>query len=186
MQRLADTQTCMANKRIDPKYLLLGKILRPHGVKGELRTQILTDYPERLQADDTVYLGHDPTQNQATAYTVQSTRFHKDYLLLLFKEIQGRNEADLLRGQYVMIDFDHAVPLADDEFYLYEIIGLTVQLQDGTPLGTIQDVLETGANDVLVVEGSRRYLIPVVFGHYILNIDLDGGQIRVDWDPEYS
>lgn len=141
--------------RLNPQYLILGEILRPHGVRGELRMRVLTDYPERIMEVETVYIGNDPNA-LAEPYQVRSARFHKDYLLIAFDEIPDRTAAEAYRGLYIMIDLQHAVPLEDDEYYLYEVIGMQVNTTDGTEVGTISDVIETGANDVFVVK-SRRF-----------------------------
>jgi 16S rRNA processing protein RimM len=171
----------MPAKRINkPQYLLIGEILRPHGIRGELRLKILTDYPERVAKIKTVYLGKDATDDAAIPYKVQSARLHQQFLLLTLAEVQDRNEAETLRGQFVMIGIDDAVPLEDDEIYLYELIGLTVKTDTGEELGTIQDVLETGANDVYVVS-SRKYgevLIPA-HDETVLEIDMDSETVTV-------
>lgn len=172
----------MSDKRIQqPHYLILGEILRPHGIRGELRIKVQTDYPERLVNDlKTVYLGSDPKESHAEAYTIQSARFHQDYILLQLEEVQDRNTAELLRGQFVMVDFDNAVPLEEDEFYLFELIGLTVKTTSGEELGTIQDVMETGANDVYVVKG-RKYgelLIPA-HDETLVDVDVEAGIVTM-------
>jgi 16S rRNA processing protein RimM len=171
----------MATNRIEkPDYLIIGEILRPHGIRGELRLKILTDYPERISKIKTVYIGHDATQSDVPSYSVQSARLHQQFLLLTLKEVQDRNEAETLRGQLVMVDIDDAVPLEDDEIYLYELIGLTVKTETGQELGTIKDVLETGANDVYVVS-SRQYgelLIPA-HEETIIEIDTDAETVTV-------
>lgn len=167
--------------RLEPHYLILGEVLRPHGVRGEIRMKVRTDYPERLLNEiEAVYLGKDPLEPQATPYTIQTARFHKDYLLIKFDNIRNRDEAELLRGQLVMIDVDTAVPLEDDEFYLYEVLGLAVQTTTGVALGTIVDVIETGANDVYVVNGSTygRLLIPA-HEETIVSLDFEAGNITM-------
>ncbi len=164
-----------------PYYLILGEILRPHGVRGELRVRALTDYPERVAKIKTVYIGRDPMEPEATPYTVQASRMHQDYLLLKLHEIPDRNDAEPLRGFFVMVDFENAVPLEEDEFYLYEVIGLRAYTPDGEWLGTVNNVIETGANDVYVVNGSRygELLLPV-HEETLVSIDFDAGKITLD------
>ena len=171
----------MAKKSNKPNYLILGKIVRPHGIRGELRMKIMTDYPERLVNElKTVYIGTNPNQSDAEAYTIKSARFHKDFMLLTLDDIADRNEAERFRNQLVMIDIEHAVPLEDGEVYLYELIGLTVKTDDGKTLGTIKDVIETGANDVYVIR-SREYgelLIPI-HDETLLKIDTEAEIVTV-------
>ncbi|MCA9912676.1 MAG: 16S rRNA processing protein RimM [Anaerolineae bacterium] len=164
-----------------PYYLILGEILRPHGVRGELRVRVLTDYPERVAKIKTVYIGNDPTETEADPYSVQAARLHQDYLLLKLAEIADRNEAETLRGLYVMIDLENAVPLEEDEFYLYEVIGLRAYTQHGEWLGTVNNVIETGANDVYVVNGSKHgeLLLPI-HEETLVEIDFDEGKITLN------
>jgi len=146
-----------------PDYLVIGEVLRPHGVQGELRIRILTDYPERIAELPTVYLGADVESPNLKPYPVAGMRMHQNYGLLRLKGIDNRDKADRLRGQLIMVDIDHAVPLEEGEFYLYELLGLEVRTEEGETLGTISEVIETGANDVYVVDSPRygEVLIPV-------------------------
>lgn len=164
-----------------PEYLAVGEILRPHGIRGELRMRILTDYPERLISDvKTIYLGAKADSTDVQPYTIKNGRFHKDYLLLTLQEVKDRNDAESLRGRFVLVAHDDAVPLEDGEYYLYQIMGLSVHTSDGKVLGDIRQIIETGANDVYVVK-SREYgevLIPA-HDETIVNINFDEKVITV-------
>ncbi len=171
----------MAKDKQAPKYLTLGKILRPHGIRGEMRMQILTDYPDRLINElKRIYIGQKVTDDNADLYTLKSARFHKDFLLITLAEINDRNDAETLRGKMVMIDIDNAVPLDEGEFYLYQLIGLTVQTEDKTILGQLKEVIETGANDVYVVKG-REYGEVLLPAHEetLINIDFEAKLITM-------
>lgn len=161
-------------QRPRPEYLVLGEILRPHGVRGELRMRIITDFPERLQQLDVVYLASSLDSDRVRPYELESVRFHQEYALLQFKEIENRDTADLLRGQLVLIDLASAVPLDEDEYYLYEIIGLQVRTEDGQSLGHITDILETGANDVYILHSEKfgELLVPA-HDETIIDINFD-------------
>ncbi|MCU0480845.1 MAG: ribosome maturation factor RimM [Anaerolineae bacterium] len=147
-----------------PPFLLLGKILRPHGIRGELRVQLMTDYPERITNLKKIAIGESPTSSKAKFYTVEFMRLHQDYGLLKLKTVDDRNAAELFRELFVMVKTEDAVPLADDEVYLYQLIGMTVKTDEGEIIGTLADVLETGANDVYVVKSDTggEILIPVI------------------------
>lgn len=149
------------DKRKHPEYLILGEILRPHGVRGEIRMRIITDYPERLHELKTLYLGKSTDDPNKESITLKSVRFHKEYALLTIQGISDRSKADTLRGKTVMIGIEDAVPLEEGEYYLFELIGLTV-IADGENIGDIKEVLQTGANDVYIVDGPRygELLIP--------------------------
>ncbi len=163
-----------------PQYLLLGEIVRPHGVRGELKMRVLTDYPERIAQLEAVYLAATPDAKHPARYTVGGLRMHQGDALLTLKQITDRNQAELLRGMYVMVDVRDAVPLENDEVYLFQLIGMEVRTIDGESLGKITDVLETGANDVYVVQGSAygEVLIPVT-SETIIRTDTDAGVVTI-------
>ena len=157
----------------DPKYLLIGEVLRPHGIIGEVKTKILTHYPERLSRLKTVYLTPSVDSNKITEYSLERVRMHQGYALLKFKGIDDRDQADLLRQLVVMIAVGDAVPLDEGEHYLYQLVGLTVQIEGGETLGTLTEVLETGANDVYIVDSPKygEVLIPAT-SETILSTDI--------------
>jgi len=154
----------MPDARPTPEYLVLGKIVRPHGVRGELRMFVMTDYPERLAQLEQVYLSKDEAGSHVTPYALENVRLHQDYALLTLEGIDDRDQAEPLRQLFVLIDLDNAVPLEEGEFYLYELIGIEVSTIEGEHLGRLTDVIETGANDVYVVETERygEVLIPAI------------------------
>jgi 16S rRNA processing protein RimM len=162
-----------------PNYLLVGEILRPHGVRGELRMRIRTDHPERIGELEQILLGRD-IEGKLTPYPVEHLRMHQGYGLLKLKGVDDRDRADTLRGYYVLIDREDAVPLAEDEIYLYQLIGLNVTTDEGELLGTLVDILETGANDVYVIDSPTygEVLIPDI-DETILDIDIAAGTMTV-------
>lgn len=164
-----------------PPFLLIGEVLRPHGVRGEIKIRLLTDYPERVNDLDSVFLGKNPEDNKAKTYPVQSMRMHQGYGLLTLKNIRDRDSADRLRGLLVMIRTEDAIPLEDDEIYLYQLIGMRVETQDGNLLGIIKEVLETGANDVYIIDSDQHgeLLIPVT-DDTIVETDTDNNRIIVN------
>jgi 16S rRNA processing protein RimM len=166
--------------RPDPKYLLIGQLLRPHGVRGELRMRVLTDYPERLEQLKSVYLSDDPDDENPQPYKIKHVRMHQDVALILFEKAPTRNDAERLRDLYVMVDFENAVPLEEDEIYLFQLIGMEVETESGDKLGIIADVLETGANDVYVVDSPQygEVLIPIT-DETLVNTDVDANKVVV-------
>ncbi len=160
----------------EPEFLAVGKILRPHGVRGEMRFAMWTDFPERLSAGVRVYLGkdHHPAQ-------IKSLRGHESEPLIAFEEFKDREEVGSLRNQVVYVRTADLPPLPEDEIYLHQLIGLRViRDDDASLLGTIAEILETGANDVWVVrrDNGPDLLIPDVES-VVLKIDLGRAEIRV-------
>ncbi len=164
-----------------PRYLLLGEILRPHGIRGELRMRVLTDFPERIPTLAAVYIGVGPASPDVKPYQVEHMRMHQAYGLLKLQGVEDRSQAELLRDLLVMVPLENAVPLEPGEFYLYQLIGLAVETVDGEALGTLRDVIETGANDVYVVASPAHgeVLLPAT-DEVIVRVDIAAGVMVVN------
>jgi len=164
------------SSRVKPSYLVIAEVLRPHGVRGEVRVRLLTDYPERLQPGKCLYLGTSAEQSNAEPWTLARARLQEDYGILQFETITNRSEVEHWRGKYLMVPLDDAVPLEEDEFYAYQLIGLTLLTESGRVVGEINSIMETGANDVLVVKSSEygEILVPDIPGMWI-ELDFDAG-----------
>lgn len=133
----------------DPNYRLVGRVLRPHGVRGEVRVELFSDELDLVERE-TFLLGR--RVSQLETYGVEGVRVHQGRLLLKFVGVDDRDEADALRGLEVYIPRAELPPLAENEFYLYELVGMGVVLETGERFGVVKDVLRTGgANDVFVV-----------------------------------
>lgn len=158
----------------EPAFLAIGRILRPHGVRGEVRVEIHTDFPERFGVYQRVYLGpgHRP-------YEIEGHRFHQGRVLLKFREVIDRTAAGELRGQWVYIAVEDAVPLAEGEVYLHDMLGLRVETVEGEELGEVADIIETGANPVYVVRGLQGEILIPDIPDVIEAIDLEGGELIV-------
>lgn len=163
-----------------PAFLLIGEVLRPHGVQGELKVRVLTEYPERIATVPALYLAAGVDAPRPREVHVQSLRMHQGFALIKFREYPDRTAVERLRGQFLMVRIEDAVPLDEGEFYLYQVIGLPVCTEDGLELGVVTEVLETGAYDVYVVSGGDRgeILIPVT-PDTILSTDIAGRLITV-------
>lgn len=167
----------MPEKQPEPRYLAIGRILRPHGVRGELRAEILTDYPDRVQAvfarqRRVLYVGR-----ERQPFTLTGVRFHQNAMLLTFEECKTRDEADALRGALVEIPLEDAVPLEAEEYYHFQLVGMQVETEDGDVLGDIVDVFTApGANDVFVVHGTRGEILIPVIEDVVISLDVAAGR----------
>jgi 16S rRNA processing protein RimM len=148
-------------------------VSRPHGVRGEIRVEIITEYPERLSLHADFYLAHPDSPTTVRRYQVEKVRIHRDVALLKLAGCDDRNTADELRGLLVQIPIEDAVPLEEGEYYLYQIIGVRVETEDGEGLGQVVDVIETGANDVYVVRGPRGEVLLPAIEDVVLDLDLE-------------
>ncbi len=149
-----------------PQFLILARILRPHGVRGDFVVQIVTDFPDRLNDLDAVYVGTDPSDPRRLAeqHVTWARRHRNDQWLIHLEGIDDRDEADHFRSQYICVSLADAVPLEADEVYLFQVIGLDVHTVEGENLGKVVDIIETGANDVYVIRGEAygEILIPAI------------------------
>ncbi len=133
-----------------PKHIVVGEILRPHGVRGEVRMRLNTDYPEHLASLKSLFLANSADDAKLSEVELQNVRFHKAYALLTLAGCRSREEADKLRGKLALIAMEDAIPLQPGEYYLSQLIGMSVR-DRGRPIGVVEEVLQTGANDVYVV-----------------------------------
>jgi 16S rRNA processing protein RimM len=159
----------------EPGFLAVGKLRRPHGVHGDILMEVLTDFPERLQAGKTLYLG-----DAHTPLELISIRHHQDLLILHFSGYSSPEQVSDLRNMIVYVLTQEVPPLPEGDYYQHQLIGLLVVNEQGEVIGTIQEILETGANDVLVTRtpSGKELLIPVI-DSVMLNIDLPQRQVQV-------
>ncbi len=156
----------------EPRYLAVGQVQRPHGVRGEVRVEVLTDYPERLELHDAFYLAHPYSPESARRYPVERLRLRQDVILLKLGGCDDRNAAEALRGMLVQIPIEEAVPLEEGEYYFHQLLGVQVETEGGEQLGQVVEVLDTGANDVYVVQGPRGEVLLPAIGDVVLELDL--------------
>ena len=164
----------------EPEFLAVGKLRRPHGVRGEMLMSIWTDFPERLQPDTQVYVGE-----SCQPYQINTIRDHRQDMIISFDGFTSRDDVGHLRNQVVFVRASSIPVLPDDGIYLHQLIGLKVISDEGeTVLGIVTEIIETGANHVLLVrrEGRGDLLIPDI-DPVVLNINLDKGEILVHLLP---
>jgi 16S rRNA processing protein RimM len=159
--------------------LVVGRIVRAHGVRGEMRVEVLTELPERLTWLERVYLSRDPDDENPQPAAITGVRFHKGQALLTFDGTGSREEADALRSTYLLVPVGEAIPLEEDEYYLYQLEGLEVVTDEGERLGVIKEVLETGANQVFVVAGPAGELLLPNTQEVVQEIDVEAGRMTV-------
>ena len=157
-----------------PEYLTIGRIAAPRGLRGEVKVEILTDFPDRFSLLDRVYLGpgHVP-------YQLEGFRRDKQWALLKFRGHDTRESVENLRSLLVDIPASQAMPLGPDEHYEYQIVGLQVWTEDEQLLGRVDEILFTGGNDVYVVKGAGKEILIPVINDVVLDIDLEAGRILV-------
>ncbi len=158
-----------------PEFLAIGLLGRMHGVEGEIRMKVLTDFPERIQARTQVFIGEDHQPAR-----VRRVRWQNEDLLVVFDNYENRQAAAELRNQMVYVRTQDLPALAEGEYYHHQLIGLRVFDETHLLLGQVSEILSTGSNDVLVVDAENRkeILVPIL-EDTILEVDTGLGEMSV-------
>lgn len=151
------------------RYLEAGEVVGTHGVKGEVKIYPWADGPEFLLDFDQLYLDGKP-------FEVSSARVHKSVVLVKFQGVDDIETAQKLRGRTVTIDREE-IQLEEGAAFIADLIGLPVY-SEGRRIGVLKEVLTLPGNDVYVVEGEQRYMIPAV-SEFLEKVDAEGGEIHV-------
>lgn len=144
-----------------PQFLIIGKIKRVHGIKGEVQLQVLTDYPEKIRAGLVVFIAGTEGERRLIVEKARSTN---NALILKFEEVNHRDEAEALKGATIEIPFEAAEKLPPGSYWYHDVIGILVYDTSGAFLGRVTDILRTGSNDVYLVksEAGREFYIPAI------------------------
>ena len=157
--------------------LRVGVITSPHGIKGEVKVFPTTDDAKRFKELKKFILD---TGKEYIPMEIEHVKFFKNMVILKFKGYDNINEIEKYKSRDLLITRDQAVDLEPDEYFITDLIGLAVVSDQGVELGTLKDVLETGANDVYVVamKDGKELMLPAI-GDCILNVDLEQGRMEV-------
>lgn len=157
--------------------LQVGIITSAHGVRGEVKVYPTTDDPRRFRRLKEVVLD---TGKEKMNLEIEGVKFFKQFVILKFKGLDNINDIEKYRQKSLYVTRKNAVRLQRDEYFIADLIGLKVQDEDGKELGTVKDVIETGANDVYEVEmaDGKSLLLPAI-KQCILNVDVENGTMQV-------
>ena len=155
----------------------VGVIANTHGVRGEVKVFPTTQEPERFKKLKDVILD---TGKEKIDLEVKGVRFFKNLVIVKFKGIDNINDIEMYKGRDLWVPREEAQELDEDEYYIGDLIGMEVVLEDNTHFGTLKDVMETGANDVYVVElpDHQEVLLPAI-KECILDVDLEENVMTV-------
>ena len=156
-----------------PGYIAVGLVRGSHGLNGELKVEPLTDHPHRFQRGATLQAGD-------RSFTVRSSRVHQKALLLQIEGIATRTQAEALRDLLLEVPESELPALAEGEYYRYQLIGIEVVDGDGRSLGRIEEVLDTGANDVYAVRNADGELLLPAIDTVIKQVVVVAGRMVVD------
>ncbi|MFQ5605346.1 MAG: ribosome maturation factor RimM [bacterium] len=144
-----------------PANIVIGVIVKAHGLKGEVKVKPITDDPQRYRQLKSVII--EPRDGENFTLSISKVSLRGDFVYLFFEEVHSREKAEKLHGAFVCIKREDVLPLDEEHFYHFEIIGFTVKTFSGQILGTVREVMDLPANAVLVVQkDAQEYLIPVI------------------------
>lgn len=155
-------------------YIAIGHVAALFGVKGEVKVTLATDFPERFQGLETVYLGP-----EARPVRMLSSRPHQGSLLVRFEGYHDRDTAQTLQGLWIQVPQADILPLGEGEHYVFQLVGLRVLTTDGRDLGVIEEILSTPANEVFVVRGETGEVLVPYINDVIAEERLDAGEIII-------
>lgn len=157
--------------------LKVGVITTTHGVRGEVKVFPTTDEAERFLELDYVLLD---TGRELRRLEIQNVKFFKNLAILKFKGIDNINDIEMYKGRDLWIPREEGQELAEDEYYVADLIGMQVVLENGTVFGTLKDVMETGANDVYVINTKDKgeVLLPAI-RECILDVNVEENTMTV-------
>lgn len=150
-------------------------MLKAWGFRGELKIEILTDFPDRFASLSKVFLGED-----AKPFSVELARLHGRAALLKLQGIDTPEDAAKWRDALVQVARSEAVPLPEGQLYLYQVLGLVVKTTKGETIGKIVQVLDTGANDVYVIQSDTREILIPAIPSVIKETDLELGEMIIE------
>lgn len=165
----------IANRSTSEDYLAIARFTAPHGVHGDLRAEVLTDFPDRFEGTRQVYVGEEHRLMEVQRAVVERRR-----VLLKLGGVDTREAAQQLVGHYVYVPEAEAVHLPPGWYFWHQILGMRVQSTDGVELGSVAEVLQTGSNDVYVVRGQGKEILLPATQDVVRSIDVEQGLMTVE------
>lgn len=167
---------------VEARRVVIGRIGGPYGVRGWVKVYSYTEPREEILTHRQWWVH---MAGEWRPLALVEGRPHGKTIVARLADYDDRDAVQALTGCEIGVPRSTLAALAPDEFYWSDLQGLRVLTQDGVELGVVDHLLETGANDVLVVKGERERLIPYVRGQVVTDVDLGQGVMRVEWDPEF-
>ena len=157
--------------------LQVGVISSTHGVRGEVKVFPTTDDPRRYKKLKKVYLD---TGREFLPLEIQGVKFFKQFVIVKFKGIDNINDIEMYRGKSLLVDRENAVPLKEDEYFIADMVGIEVFTEDGEKFGVLKEVMETGANDVYIIDSMKHgeVLVPAI-KQCILDVNIEERRMEI-------
>lgn len=157
------------------QLLTIGKIVAPHGVRGDVRVIPLTETPQRFFESDSLRI------DTVGMKKVEFVRWHKQFILIKFSGIDTMNDAETLRNKEIVITMQELGPAPAGRYYVFDLIGLQVFDTKGDNIGELRDVIDTGANDVYIIKtvNNKELLVPAIKS-VIQEVDIENKKMIIE------
>lgn len=159
-------------KQAAQPYLVVGQIVAPHGIRGEVKVEVMSDNPDRFKTGAELYLSSTPEGTDARPVKLATSRPHQNRMLVRLSSTADRNAAEQLRGLYLLIPEAEAMALGEHENFAHDLIGLRVETTAGEALGEIVEIVFTPANDVYVARGEAGEVLLPATREVVRSVDL--------------
>ena len=156
--------------------LQVGVITTTHGIRGEVKVFPTTDDPRRFEELPSILLD---TGKELCELEIQRVKYFKQFVILKFRDVDDINEIEPYNGKSLYLTRDMAVPLEENEYYIADLIGMDVFLEDGSLFGRIKDVLETGSNDVYIVQTQEKEVLITDIKDCILTVAVESTKLVI-------
>lgn len=164
-------------------WIIIGRFGRPHGIKGMITVVSFAEPRENILRYSPWYING---KNGWQPLTLLNVEVNNKFILAQVEGYQEREDVARLTNIDIAVKREQLPELQPDEFYWHELVGMKIINQDNTLLGNVTEMMATGANDVLVVMGEKRHLIPYLLGRFVINVDRQERVIHVDWDADFN
>ncbi|SHE58613.1 16S rRNA processing protein RimM [Thermoanaerobacter uzonensis DSM 18761] len=152
-------------------YYNVGKVTSAHGIKGEVKVYPLTNVPERFYDLEYVWIFDD--QQRSHKYDIEYVKIISKGVCVKLKGIDTRGDAEKLKGAFLKVDSQNALELEENEYFIKDLLGMKVYTEEGSFLGTLVEVLKTGANDVYVIKTEKREILIPAIKEVVKKVDVD-------------
>lgn len=159
----------------EARWVAVGRVSRPHGVRGEVSILPLSEVESRFEAGSRVFLG----ESEDRPLVVRAVRPHRKRLLVSFEGVFDRTAAEMLAGHYLFVPVDEVPSLPDGEYWPHQLVGSRVVLEDGRALGRLREVMHTPANDVWAADGDAGEVLIPALKDIVVSVDVAGRLIVV-------
>lgn len=163
--------------------VIMGRVAAAHGIRGWIKVQPYTEYLDSLLDYETWWLGHE--HGPWREVKIEQSEVHNKTLAALLENCPDRTAAEKLKGLLIAVPRSSLPEQEDDEYYWSDLIGMSVVNEAGEVLGVVENLLETGANDVLSVKGDGAAILIPFVDSAVKQVDVAGRTIRVDWSADY-